>query len=295
LDEGGKDKAMKNFFMITNPLKDPALENTHLAAAYLERAGCRCQIRVREERWDGGPSYTDASKIPADTECILVLGGDGTLIEAARDTVELDIPLLGINLGSLGFLAEVEKNNIPHALQLLIDNAYHIEQRMMLDGRVYRAGKEDGRSHALNDIVITRSGSLQIMHFHIYVNGQFLNGYDADGIILSTPTGSTGYNLSAGGPIVEPRASLLVLTPICPHTLNSRSIVLSAGDEVVVEMAEGKKGAQCLAEVNFDGGHTMGLKPGDRIVVTKSEKTTEIVKLSQASFLEVLHRKMSEK
>ena len=286
---------MKHFFVITNPLKDPELENTKRIEEFIVRSGGTCRIQVRNTAGEIRNEYTDVSEIPSDAECILVLGGDGTLIEAARATSGLGVPLLGINLGSLGFLAEVEKTGVQQALERLLRDQYQIESRMMLSGRICRGGELLESCHALNDIVITRSGSLQIIHFHIYVNGQFLNEYNADGVFLSTPTGSTGYNMSAGGPIVEPQAKLLVITPICPHTLNTRSIVLSAEDEIIVEMASGKKDSPIRAEVNFDGGHTAPLALGDRIIVTKSEQTTDIIKLNQVSFLEVLHKKMSEK
>lgn len=305
---------MRHFFIIANPFKDPELETAKQIADFIIRAGGSCKIHLRGDRQLCGDAqrhnekvrqnaeiqaqsstYTDAAQIPPETECILVLGGDGTLIEAARDTSGLNIPLLGINLGSLGFLTEVEKTGVTEALMQLLSDSYQIGSRMMLTGQISRDGRCLERSHALNDIVITRSGSLQIIHFHIYVNGQFLNEYNADGVILSTPTGSTGYNMSAGGPIVEPSAKLIVITPICPHTLNTRSIVLSAEDEIVIEMAEGKKDAPLRAEVNFDGGHASPLMLGDKVIVTRSERTTDIIKLSRASFLEVLHKKMSEK
>ena len=284
---------MKNFFVVTNPSKDRELENTKRIQNYLTKAGCNCKVYVKYkgEVESGNIGNWD---VPSDTECILVLGGDGTLIEAARDTVDLHIPLLGINLGTLGFLAEVERTGIEYALTLLMQDKYEIEKRMMLDGWLYRSGTYVESSNALNDIVITRCGSLQIIHYHIYVNGQFLNAYNADGVIISTPTGSTGYNMSAGGPIVEPKAKLLVVTPICPHTLNTRSIVLSAEDEVVIEMKSRKKDIPVRAEVNFDGGHMRELFMGDKVVIKKSDKMTDIVKISQASFLEVLHKKMSE-
>lgn len=284
---------MKNFFVVTNPSKDRELENTKRIQNYLTKAGCNCKVYVnyKGEVESGNIGNWD---VPSDTECILVLGGDGTLIEAARDTVDPHIPLLGINLGTLGFLVEVERTGIEYALTLLMQDKYEIEKRMMLDGWLYRSGTYVESSNALNDIVITRCGSLQIIHYHIYVNGQFLNAYNADGVIISTPTGSTGYNMSAGGPIVEPKAKLLVVTPICPHTLNTRSIVLSAEDEVVIEMTSGKKDIPVRAEVNFDGGHMRELFMGDKVVIKKSDKMTDIVKISQASFLEVLHKKMSE-
>ena len=144
------------------------------------------------------------------------------------------------------------------------------------------------------DVVISRNGPLQVIHFHIYVNGHFLKGYSADGIIVSTPTGSTGYNLSAGGPIVEPDARLMVITPICPHTFNTRSIVLSPEDRIEIEIGPSKGGGVQEVEANFDGAHSIPMKTGDRIVIRRSEKTTSIIKLSDVSFLEVLHRKMGE-
>ncbi len=165
---------------------------------------------------------------------------------------------------------------------------------MMLSGGVFREGKCVVRDYALNDIVISRRGSLQVLHFHIYVNGRFLNGYVADGMIVATPTGSTGYNMSAGGPIVEPGASLLLLTPICPHTLNTRSIVLSPEDEVVIEIPEGRENCVQTVEASFDGSHRVILNTGDKIIIQKASKTTEILKLNTESFLEILHKKMSE-
>lgn len=170
----------------------------------------------------------------------------------------------------------------------------------MLSGRVLRedGSGEEAQVHALNDVAITRRGPLQVIRFRIWVNGQVLNSYGADGIVIATPTGSTGYNMSAGGPIVEPGANLIVLTPICPHTLNTRSIVLRAEDEVVVEIGEKQSGQDKAlsreVEVNFDGSRCLILKTGDRIKVTRSSKTTSIMKLSERSFLERLHRKMSE-
>lgn len=135
---------------------------------------------------------------------------------------------------------------------------------------------------------------MQIIPFRVWVNGQVLNNYGADGIVIATPTGSTGYNLSAGGPIVEPGASLILLTPVCPHTLNTRSIVLRPEDEVVIEIGQKQSGQTQEAEANFDGSGLMVLRSRDRIQVTRSEKTTSVIKLSELSFLERLHRKMSE-
>ena len=147
---------------------------------------------------------------------------------------------------------------------------------------------------ALNDVVVSRSGSLQIIRYNIYVNGQLLNSYNADGMIVTTPTGSTGYNLSAGGPLVDPGAELILMTPICPHSLNQRSIVLSSKDVIEIEIPQGKDGENQTVEVNFDGSKVVKMEAGDRIRVCKSPKTIEFIRLNKVSFLEVLHKKMGE-
>ncbi|MDD6811269.1 MAG: NAD(+)/NADH kinase [Lachnospiraceae bacterium] len=280
---------MKNFFLITNKAKDPEGKYTGRIAEYLHSHGA--SVFCME---DGRPEKAEEMKIPEKMECAIVLGGDGTLLKAARDMMDSDIPLLGVNLGTLGYLAEVEIVNIEKALERLLCGEYMREERMMLSGMVCHDEKEETLNYALNDIVISRCGSLQILQFDIYVNGKFLNSYSADGMIVATPTGSTGYNMSAGGPIVEPGASLLLLTPICPHTLNTRSIILSPEDEVTIKIPEGREKAIQTVEANFDGTHKITLKTGDKVVIKKASKTTGILKLNTESFLEILHKKMSD-
>lgn len=286
---------MKHFYIITNRHKDPELKVTNRVKTYLERHGGECVVQVKEPGTLREEACTNGSWLPENTECMLVLGGDGTMLQAARDTVEKRIPILGINLGTVGYLAEIELPGIEAALERLLNDEYELEERMMLIGIVKREGKEPTEDWALNDIAITRSGSLQIIKYSIYVNDLFLYSYSADGVMVSTPTGSTGYNLSAGGPIVEPKAKLLLITPICPHTLNTRSIVLSADDRITIEIDAGREGEKLEVEANFDGSHKMTLQTGDRIEIKQSEKKTDIVKLSNVSFLEVLHKKMNEK
>lgn len=165
---------------------------------------------------------------------------------------------------------------------------------MMLNGKVTFADGGEAEDWALNDIVISRSGPLQIIRFNIFVNGQFLNDYSADGVIVTTPTGSTGYNLSAGGPLVEPGARLIMLTPICPHSLNQRSIILSPEDVIEIEIPKRSEGGIQTVEANFDGSHVIPLRAGDRLRIVRSRETTEFLRLNQVSFLEVLHKKMQE-
>ncbi len=290
---------MNQFYIITNSEKDKNLETTRCIYEYLTAHGRSCTVREYQklERRESGEGkvqtgYTDADWIPQGTECILVLGGDGTLIQAARDTVERRIPLLGINLGNLGYLAAIEKSGIPDAMDRLMADAYILEPRMMLKGAVCR--EQEGAVHnlALNDIVVNRAGALRVIDYEIYVNGEFLNRYSADGIIVSTPTGSTGYSLSAGGPIVSPMASMIVVTPICPHTLTARSIVLSGEDRVAIRLGSGRRMDREEAFATFDGEVSVPIATGDYVEIQKSEKTADIVKISKISFLEVLRNKM---
>lgn len=282
---------MKYFFLITNQIKDPDGVCTDKIISYLEDHGGIISL-VK----DGLSSIKEISKKKisgTEDTCAIVLGGDGTLLKAARDLMDSDIPLLGVNLGTLGYLAEVEIGNIEQALDMLLADEYTIEDRMMLSGCICQ-GEKRQNGFALNDIIISRCGSLQVLQFDIYVNGQFLNGYSADGMIVATPTGSTAYNMSAGGPIVEPGAKLLLLTPICPHTLNTRSIILSPEDEITIVIPEGRDHGIQSMEINFDGAHRVPIQTGNKIVIRKAGKTANILKLRTESFLETLHKKMSD-
>lgn len=275
---------MKRFFLITNEAKDPQGVFTQKIADVIKKHGGEAICAADEK-----PALMAGE---ADVDCALVLGGDGTLLRAARNMMDSKIPLLGINLGTLGYLAEVESACAEEAIERLFADAYVREERMMLTGSIGEDGRKE--QYALNDIVISRCGTLQILNVRIYVNDRFLNDYCADGVIVATPTGSTGYNLSAGGPIVEPSANLMLLTPICPHTLNTRSIVFSPEDEITVEIPPGKDGNEQMVEANFDGSYKAALRTGDRILIRRADRTTGIVRLNTESFLAVLHKKMSE-
>ncbi len=285
---------MDKFYIITNHHKDENLEVTRKIQGYLEKHGkvCAIQCETKLGTEADGYKFTNAAEIPEDVECVLVLGGDGTLIQAARDTIKRNIPLLGFNFGTLGFLAEIEKENMYTALDKVMQDEYYLESRMMLTGTVYRDGKAMATDIALNDIVLNRSGALRTINYEIYVNDDFLYSCPADGIIISTPTGSTGYNLSARGPIVSPSSSMILLTPICPHSLNSSSIVLSAEDKVAVKMGPGRKNANEAAVVTFDGSQSVNLIIGDYVEITQAKETTKLVKISKKSFVETVRKKM---
>ncbi|HJB88744.1 MAG TPA: NAD(+)/NADH kinase [Candidatus Blautia excrementigallinarum] len=283
---------MDKFYIITNSDKDENLEITKKIENYLKQKGKECQVQLAERKQEGSYHYTNPNLIPEGTECILVLGGDGTLLQAARDVVHREIPMLGMNLGTLGFLAEVDRQSILPALDQLLRDDYEIEDRMMLTGTVYRGDSIIGHDVALNDIVICREGPLRVVGFKNYVNNEYLNSYNADGIIIATPTGSTGYSLSCGGPIISPSASMTLMTPIAPHTLNTRSIIFPAEDVITVELGEGRRQDKEKGLASFDGDTVIPMVTGDRIVVRKASVSIHILKLNHLSFVEVLRQKM---
>ena len=275
---------MKHFLIYTNQMKDKEYQITGEVKRLLEEKGQ--QVTLFSELKSG--------EIPVHMDAMLVLGGDGTVLQAVRETKTEPIPLIGINLGTLGFLAQIEPAGIEEALDRLIAGDYTREERMMLQGQAVFADGSVREGFALNDIVITRNGPLQMLKLSIYVNGRFLHQYQADGVIVTTPTGSTGYSLSAGGPLIAPGAKLLMLTPICPHTLNQRSIIFSSEDVIEIEIPEGRDGQMQRVSASFDGVTSAYITTGERIRIRKSEQCAEFILMNQESFLDVLNRKMSE-
>ena len=274
---------MESFYIITNQLKDRDYSVTIEIKDYIERKGKRVILAQKDKE-----GFIVPGTVPEDADCGLVLGGDGTLIRAIRDLEGSRLPLLGINIGTLGYLTDVELKDYKSAIDRLCEEDPNIEKRMMLEG-VMSSGEKD---LAVNDIVLTREGNLRIVKFNVYVNGTLLNTYQADGVIICTPTGSTGYNLSAGGPVVEPTASLMVITPICSHALNTSSVVLSAEDDVEVEICEGRYGRQEEVALCYDGAVQRKLVSGDRVKIRKADATAHLVKLSEESFMITMREKM---
>lgn len=272
---------MKNFAVVRNLLKDRGNKMTDRVISYLTDKGARCVL------------VTDVSEIDDDTEAVIVLGGDGTLLRTSKMVVKRQLPLLGINLGTLGYLAEVDKGSLFTAMDRLLANDFIIEERMMLEAVVMRGDRVLVKDLALNDVVVIRHGPLRVIDFMNYVNGSYLNSYSADGIIIATATGSTGYSLSAGGPIVSPEAEIVLLTPVAAHTLNARSVIFGGDDEICVELSHGHVPDPTEASVSFDGRNETLVTDGDRVIVRRSSLRTKLIKLSDRSFLEVLRQKMA--
>lgn len=274
---------MRRFYIIVNVEKRMARRTAGLICDFLAECGEETAAVV----WDG--PRQKKYDIPPETDCVITIGGDGTLIQTARAMVgQTNIPLLGINRGHLGYLTELarEKDIIPAMKRLLADD-YTVEDRMMLKAQVFHNGKRLHKDVALNEVLLSRYDSLRTIHFQVYVNETCLNAYSADGLIVSTPTGSTAYSLSAGGPIAKPDAKLMIMSPICSHTINSRSIIFSPDDTIRLIPEDDNQITAC------DGDEPFELKKGDELVVRRSRHAARLVRLSRESFLETLRDKMS--
>ncbi len=281
---------MKKFLIATNSLKDENLILTSKISDYIKIHGGQVLSVTGDSK--NGMFYEDGND--SDFDCVIALGGDGTILKAGRDLRYLNIPIVGVNLGTLGFLAEIEPDQIFPVIDRLMKDEYELEPRMNLKGMVYKKNQENPivEDIAMNDIVVSRAGFSRIIGLKVYVNGKVIDIYEADGIIVSTPTGSTGYNLSAGGPIVSPKTDLIILTPISPHSLTAKSMIFSSEDEVIVEVLKMRKAQEEEAIVSFDGQEGTKLSAGDRIVVHKADSVTNMVKLFDVNFVEVLKEKL---
>ncbi len=230
----------------------------------------------------------ESTDIPATADMVVVLGGDGTLISAARLIGEREIPILGVNLGSLGFLTEITLDELYPVLDSCLAGNYQLSERMMLKATVLRDGVEVMSHRVLNDVVINKGALARIVDLETMVNDYYLTTFKADGLIICSPTGSTGYSLAAGGPIVHPPLECLVVTPICPHTLTNRPIVINADAAVTVTL----KSAHEDVFLTLDGQVGMELKGGDVITVRRAAHRTRLIMSRSKDYFEVLRTKL---
>ena len=271
---------MKSYYIVTNRLKDPDYVFTDQVRASLIKKGC-----------------TVAEDPEGDYECIIALGGDGTVLSTIRSIKKSsDVPIVGINLGHLGFMSSVESDEVDAAIDALIKEDFDIERRMMIEATVEQSKRNFGdvTFTALNDVVINRRGFARMITSSVYVNDALVNAYFADGVIVSTPTGSTGYNLSAGGPIVTPEAELMLITPICPHSLNMRSVVVSDKDTISINVDMSRDLEPENAILAVDGQQVMEFSQADRVVIKKSDRSVGLVRFRDKSFFKLLYMKLGD-
>lgn len=285
---------MRSVSVVVNP--DKAVQNPQVvervqeAVDTLLRRGLR--VRVNE---DGAPAVglleyaAPESELADSSDAIVVVGGDGTILHAARMGAARGIPVLGVNVGGFGFLAEVGLDELLQAVDRLLAGRHAVEERMMLAAELVREGAVAQRFLALNDMVVTKSGYARLMPIRTTVNDEHLATYLADGLIVSTPTGSTAYNLSAGGPILSPTVRALVITPICPHTLTARPVVIDGDDVATVEITSEAEGVL----LTVDGQVGCPLRGGDLVRIRRAEERARLVRLRPPSFYELLRQKFA--
>lgn len=229
------------------------------------------------------------SNIPNTVDWIVVLGGDGTLLGAARKVSGFGVPILGVNLGGLGFLTSIPLKGLYPDTEKMLKGQLEVESRLMLETKVLREGEEICRFPVLNDVVINKGPLARIIDLDVYINEQFLTTFRADGLIISTPTGSTAYNLSAGGPILYPTMANFILTPICPFTLTNRPIILPVSDTVHIEM--GKESEEKVS-LTFDGQVGFDFSHGDQVMIHESSERIKLIKSPDQSYFEILRAKL---
>lgn len=258
---------------------------------WLEKKGCQVYLNYEECQVLGRKDLCyPRGEFCENVDCILVLGGDGTLLNTARILAPSGIPLFGVNFGQLGFLTEIEIADVVPSLEKLLAGKFTIEERMMLEAEVLRDGQIINKYICLNDVVITKGAFSRLIYLETYVNGDYVETYPADGLIVSTPTGSTAYSLSAGGPLVEPNLELMLITPICPHTLYARPMVISSAEEIKVRLVSN----QAEVMLTLDGQHGISINQSDEIMVKKANCKARFLKLRQRTFFEVVREKMKE-
>lgn len=282
---------MQNIGLYLNLDKDAAEEVARDIIKWLQGQGKDAYLLADQAQATGLSGVALAKdEFAHRVDMVVVLGGDGTLLTVARLFSPFDVPIMGVNLGHLGFLTTVEPNNIIPALATVLRGDYFIDQRLMLKCEIYREGVEIYGYLALNEIAVTKGAFARLIRLETIINGEYCATYPGDGLIVATPTGSTAYSLSAGGPIINPKLHNIIITPICPHTLFARSLVIPEGDrvEIVVKADHDDLMLTC------DGQQGYPLRAGDKILVFRAPFRANLVRLSGQSFYQVFRDRLQE-
>lgn len=283
---------MKRVVMTPNPYRDKNFRTVLAAQSRLERLGVETKICLPfdvDKNFDlpRDIHFADIGKELPRADMLICFGGDGTILHASKAAAYAGIPILGVNIGTMGFMAELESSELD-LLDRLARDEFEIDRRMMLDVKVLRDGQTLMQEVCLNDVVVAKGAVARIVHLSVYCDDVQAMNYGGDGLIVATPTGSTAYSLSAGGPIVEPDARNILITPICAHDIQSRCIV--ASDQRVVSVKIGKIGRK-NAFVSADGGRALRLNTGDTVIVSRSNLETQLVRIKDRSFYDIISNK----
>lgn len=284
-------KKLSKFLIYVNSIKDSDRSKTNAIAEMIRSKGGMVSVASGDQDTEGGSVRPE---LISDKEAVIVLGGDGTMLRAAHVTARYKLPLTGINLGTIGFLTETDFSCADKLLDRLMSGNYKMTDRMVLQGKISREDGEETHT-AINDIVIYRDGKLRIIMLNIFVNGQFFETYKADGVIISTPTGSTAYNLSAGGPLVSPMARNIILTPIAPHSLTAKSFVFADTDRISIEVVEKSKNEGSSALVSYDGYKDVSMSEFCKCDISVKDDSVKFITVSDRNFYDILRSKLGRK
>lgn len=279
----------------SNPYRDKGMRVAMEAKRILEHAGAQTVLCLPFQPKKGDrlelPRQVPLSLLEKElptADLLICFGGDGTILHAARDATQCGVPILGVNTGSVGFMAELERGELP-LLTPLAHGMYTVEERMMLDVRVLRGGKVVYEDSALNDAVISKGSMARVAEMEVLADRVKITGLTGDGVIVATPTGSTAYSMSAGGPIVEPTSKSIIVTPVCAHQLAARAMVLAPERVVTVQLPRGNRKYLYLS---VDGGKAVRLTGSDRVEISQGARSTQLVRLADRSFYQVINQKL---
>ncbi len=279
---------MRSCGIITKRNKPEALSLARDIVGWLSARGVKVLVEKEVAEQIGHPDHIDRDGIPSRADLLIVLGGDGTLLSVARLSGVESIPVLGINLGGLGFLTEISKEETFPVLEKIIAGDFETEQRLMLKATILRQGEIIGESTVLNDIVINKGVLARIIDMETYIDGAYLTTFKADGLILATPTGSTAYSLAAGGPIVYPSLNSIIVNPICPHTITNRPLVVHDTATVKIIL----KTANQNVHITLDGQVGMPLQGGDVVEAHKAPGHIQLIRSPYKTYFELLRTKL---
>ena len=278
----------KSIGILTKP-KFPEIKSTlHSVVSWLRARHIEALLDTNATQLLGETGGYQKTQLATKADVLLVLGGDGTMLNAARLAAERGILILGVNMGGLGFLTEVRLDKLYPSLERVFANDYVVDERLMLKTHVHRHGETVTQGVVLNDVVISKGTLARMIEITVAIQGQFITNLRGDGLIVSTPTGSTAYSLSAGGPIIDPAVQSLMLTPICPHTLTHRPLIVPAGAEIEITLTSKDDGAMAT----LDGQVGVALTHGDTIEIRQLEKRTRLIRFPETRYYEVLREKL---
>ena len=280
---------MKTIGILTKPKFPDVTRILRELVTWLREHGKEVAVDGKAAALLGEPAVYTNAQIASLSDLLLVLGGDGTMLNAARLVEERQVPILGVNMGGLGFLTETTIEHLFPTLEKVFANDYLLEERLMLRAHIDRHGEHVASPTVLNDVVVSKGTLARMVEIQILIDGQFVTNLRGDGLIISTPTGSTAYSLSAGGPVVNPIVEGLILTPICPHTLSHRPLVVESKSVIEVILTSHEEGAMAT----FDGQVGVSLSHGDRIAIRTSDHRAKLVRFPDRTYYEVLRKKLN--